>query len=113
MISKKYKCTIFDKSPTADVDQNYNIMYQDIHNVINKYSTMRTVKCVKHKHKKTNWITYDVLQSITYRDKLYKTLRKTLSGAAKIDFSPESCILLRKHETVHKCSLVPIDHYKK
>ena len=33
-----------------------------------------------------------------------------LSGAAKVDFSPESCILLRKHETLHKCSLVPIDH---
>ena len=32
------------------------------------------------------------------------------SGAAKVDFSPESCILLRKHETLHKCSLVPIDH---
>ena len=36
-----------------------------------------------------------------------------LSGAAKVDFSPESCILLRKHETLHKCSLVPIDHLKK
>ena len=32
------------------------------------------------------------------------------SGAAKVDFSPESCILLRKHETLHKCSLVPINH---
>ena len=27
-------------------------------------------------------------------------------GAAKVDFSPESCILLRKHETLHKCSIV-------
>ena len=33
-----------------------------------------------------------------------------VSGAAKVDFSPESCILLRKHETLHNCSLVPIDH---
>ena len=33
----------------------------------------------------------------------------SISGAAKVDFSPESCILLRKHETLHKCSLVPID----
>ena len=32
------------------------------------------------------------------------------SGAAKVDFSPESCILLRKHETLHKCSLLPTDH---
>ena len=31
------------------------------------------------------------------------------SGAAKVDFSPESCILLRKHETLHKCSLLPTD----
>ena len=36
-----------------------------------------------------------------------------VSGAAKVDFSPESCILLRKHDTLHKCSLVPIDHLKK
>ena len=38
---------------------------------------MRTVKFAKHKHKKTKWITYGVLKSIKYRDKLYKTLRKT------------------------------------
>ena len=44
--------TKLDKSPTADVDQNYNIMYQEIHKVINKYTTMRTVKFAKHKHKK-------------------------------------------------------------
>ena len=73
-------CGKLDKSPTADVDQNYNIMYQEIHKVMNKYTTMRTVKFAKHKHKKTNWITYGVLKSIKYRDKLYKTLRKTPQG---------------------------------
>ena len=41
---------------------------------------MRTVKFAKHKHKKTNWITYGVLKSIKYRDKVYKTLRKTPHG---------------------------------
>ena len=55
-------------------------MYQEIHKVMNKYTTMRTVKFAKHKHKKTNWITYGVLKSIKYRDKLYKTLRKTPHG---------------------------------
>ena len=75
--------TKLDKSPTADVDQNYNIMYQEIHKVINKYTTMRTVKFAKHKHKKTNWITYGVLKSIKYRDKLYKTLRKTPHGTER------------------------------
>ena len=34
------------------------------------------------------------------------------SGAAKVDLSPESCIFLRKHETLHKCSMVPKDHKK-
>ena len=45
-------CAKLDKSPTADVDQSYNIMYQEIHKVMNKYTTMRTVKFAKHKHKK-------------------------------------------------------------
>ena len=73
-------CAKLDKSPTADVDQNYNIMYQEIHKVMNKYTTMRTVKFAKHKRKQTNWITYGVLKSIKYRDKVYKTLRKTPHG---------------------------------
>ena len=47
-------CTKLDKSPTADVDQNYNIMYQEIHKVMNKYTTMRTDKFAKRKHKKLN-----------------------------------------------------------
>ena len=42
--------------------------------------------------------------------KLYHIKVHPTSGAAKVYFSPESCILLRKHETLHKCSLVHIDH---
>ena len=48
-----------------------------------------------------------------YRDMFSQfacSLEHNISGAAKVDFSPESCILLRKHETLHKCSLVPTDH---
>ena len=70
-------CTKLDKSPMADTDENYDIMYQDIQKVMNKYTTTRTVKYDKHKHKKPKWITYGVLKSIKYRDKLYKTLRIT------------------------------------
>ena len=47
-------CTKLDKSPMADADENYNIMYQDIQKVMNKYTTTRTVKYDKHKHKKRN-----------------------------------------------------------
>ena len=35
-----------------------------------------------------------------------------ISGAAKVDCSPESCIFLRKHETLDMCSMVPKDHKK-
>ncbi len=35
-----------------------------------------------------------------------------VSGAAKVDLSPESCSFWRKHETLHKCSIVHIDHWK-
>ena len=31
-----------------------------------------------------------------------------VSGAAKVDLSPESCSFGRKHETLHKCSIVHI-----
>ena len=61
----------------ADADENYNTMFQEIQKVMNKYKTTRTVKYDKHKHKKTKWITYGVLKSIKYRDKLNKTLRIT------------------------------------
>ena len=90
-------CAKLDKSPTADADQNYNIMYQEIHKVMNKYTTMRTVKFAKHKHKKTNWITYGVLKSIKYRDKLYKTLRKTPHGTAS---HATLTIYLRTYNTI-------------
>ena len=41
------------------------------------------------------------------------TRRGLRSGAAKVVLSPESCILLRKHETLHKCSMVPNYYLKK
>ena len=44
-------CKKLYKSPTADVDQNYNINYEEIHKVLTKYTTVRTVKFAKHKHK--------------------------------------------------------------
>ena len=36
---------------------------------------MKTVKCDKHKHKMTKWVTTGIIKSIKYRDKLYKQLK--------------------------------------
>ena len=70
-------CAKLDKSPMANVNQNYNKLYQEIHKVVNQHTITRTVKFNKHKHKKSNWFTYGVLKSIKYRDKLYKLFRRT------------------------------------
>ena len=59
------------KSPMADVNQNYNIMHQEA------YTKKKIVKSNRHKHKLSKWITHGIIKSIKYRDKLYKTLKRT------------------------------------
>ena len=63
-------CAKLDQSPMADVNQNYNKLYQEIHKVVNQHTITRTVKCNKHKYNISNWITHGVLKSNKYRDKL-------------------------------------------
>ena len=61
-----------DKSPSADVNSNYDIMFNEIHRVVEKHISSKTVKFNKYKHNKSKWITHGVIKSIKYRDKLYK-----------------------------------------
>ena len=60
---------------------NPNITYEIIDNIVStakeKHIPCRTVKIRKYKHKREKWITYGILRSIKYKDKLYKTLRTT------------------------------------
>ena len=41
-----------DQSPMADVNQNYNKLYQEIHKGVDQNTITRTVRFNKHKHKK-------------------------------------------------------------
>ena len=66
-----------DQSPSADVNSNYDIMFNGIHRVVDKHISSKTVKFNKYKHKQSNWITHGVIKSIKYRDKLYKLLKMT------------------------------------
>ena len=42
-----------------------------------KHMMGKCVKFNKYKHKKSKWITYGILKSIRFRDKLYKKLKLT------------------------------------
>ena len=61
-----------DKSPSADINSNYDIMFNEIHRVVEKHVSSKTVKFNQYKHKKSKWITHGVIKSIKYRDQLYK-----------------------------------------
>ena len=66
-----------NKSPNADTNLNYDIIFNDIVSAKDKHMPTKMVKFNKYKHKKTMWITQGILRSIQYRDKLYKKLKLT------------------------------------
>ena len=66
-----------DQSPSADVNSNYDIMFNEMHRVVEKHISSKTVKFNKYKHTKSKWITHGVIKSIKYRDKPYKLLKMT------------------------------------
>ena len=62
-------------------ESNSNLMYDIFENCITKIKQKHmpciSVKFKKHKHKLSNWISYGILHSIKFRDKLYKQLKTT------------------------------------
>ena len=66
-----------NKIPNANPNINYDIICKEILLSKNKHMPGKLVKCYKHKHKKSTWITQGLLKSIRYRDKLYKQLKLT------------------------------------
>ena len=65
--------SIFDNNINADpqitYDQKFSIKLDDM---INKHFPLKKKKFNKYKHKKTKWITQDILNKIKHRDMLYK-----------------------------------------
>ena len=62
-------------------ENNPNLMYDIFENCITKIKQKHmpciSVKFKKHKHKLSNWISYGILHSIKFRDRLYKQLKST------------------------------------
>lgn len=64
-----------DKTPGANVDQNYAIFENCIETARKNNFPIKKVKFNKYKHGRNDWITSGILRSIRYRDKLYKKLK--------------------------------------
>ena len=66
---------------SQNLDGDPNISYKTFANEIKKaldnHLPTKVVKFDKHKHKKSNWITNGILQSIKFRDKLFIKLKRT------------------------------------
>jgi len=62
---------------STDINTNYNEFNQTLQKLIDKNFHTKLVKFNKYKHKREKWITNGILNSISYRDKLYVRLKKT------------------------------------
>lgn len=62
----------------GDPEENYKILNSIIKTGYDKYFRVKVVKFNRHRHKRSPWITYGIMKSIRYRDKLYKELKKIL-----------------------------------
>ena len=44
---------------------------------LNKHIPIQKIKIQRHKHKQAQWITFDILRSIKFRDNMYKKFKLT------------------------------------
>ena len=63
--------------PFSNPNENYDKFHDHLTKLKDKHLPYKFIKFNKYKHKGSNWITREVLNSIKYRDGIYKNLRKT------------------------------------
>ena len=61
---------------SLDVNPNiaYNIIESSVSRVKHRHHPIKMVNFKRYKHKLNNWVTFGLLRSIKFRDKLYKQL---------------------------------------
>ena len=69
-------CTL-DKFTSNSPNVNVGVLQNLINSSMNKHLPQKLVKYRKHKHKKSEWITQGIINSIKFRDSMYKRLRTT------------------------------------
>ena len=88
-IDSSLKNIQFPNDLTTDPKFTYDMLEQVISSAKEKHLTPKKVKFNHYKHKKNPWITKGILNSIKFRDKLYKKTRLT---------DPDS----KKYQTLHE-----------
>ena len=68
--------TLLDHSPNCDPDTNYDILESCIIATMDRVIPIKKVKIHKYKHKKSPWITFGIIKSIKFKDKLYRSLKQ-------------------------------------
>lgn len=86
------------KDSNADPNDNYEILSRYLSKGINEFFTIKTVRYKKHKTKKSPWITFGIIRSIRYRDKLYTSLKREIINTEayyikKTNLKTYNCIL--------------------
>ena len=64
------------KDMNLDPDLNYNLLEDILIASFNKNIPLKKNKFHKHKHKKSDWITYGIIKSIKFHDNLYKSMKQ-------------------------------------
>ena len=69
---------VFDHDTTADPIITYDHHFSNkLDEIVYKHFLSKCVKFNKYKHKKSKWMTHDLLMKIKERDKLYVEFNKT------------------------------------
>lgn len=82
-ITEQLKKCNFNTDPFADPNENYILLEKIIIEARVKCFPIIRMRYKKYKHKLTPWITFGLLNSIKYRDKLYVKLIKTSLASTK------------------------------
>ena len=87
-----------DKKIDADPELNYNTLIKHICQSVHKCLPQKSVKFNKHKHKKSKWITNEIVRSIASRDRLYAKLKRNSLNSKeknKLKSNLKTCNALR------------------
>ena len=75
-LASKNIYTLLDHSPNCDPDTNYDLLESCIIATMDRVIPIKKVKIHKYKHKKSPWITFGIIKSIKFKDKLYRSLKQ-------------------------------------
>ena len=108
-ISRTQIMNKLDSTQNGNPCLNYHILNNEISKLLEQHLKKKRVKTRHYKHKKTPWVTCGIINSIKYRDKLYKNLKSTspdspIYNTIKTNYNTYQQILrkmIREAKTTH------------